>query len=408
MRIIRRQFARHLYNLTMKIFNGPELKMNLFHSLNYKITLTALGFILLTGININAQTPAAAKPATNINDALKYPRTENSMPGKFPAKVVQINHPAPVIDNKIVYQAAYEMVKRGMLELTGASSLKDAWKMFVNEKDRIGLKVNPVAGPTLSTSVEVTQAIVKQLEESGIPRTNILIWDRREEQLAEAGFTKENFPGIKIIGTERPENGSMYDSNGKLYGERMIDKEWFYMADCEEKYDSATIPYMINEGKYSYFTKIATQMVDKIINVPILKNAGATVTLCLKNLAFGSVTNTGRLHKQLWAETCAEVCAFPPLRDKVVLNIVDGIKGCFNGGPGANPQFFTNFNTVLIGTDPVAIDRIGHEIVLKKRIEEKIQKEDSPRSRVFLELAQNLKLGVADLEKIQLQKIDLK
>jgi hypothetical protein len=280
--------------------------------------------------------------------------------------------------------------------------------MFVDENDRIGLKVNPVAGPTLSTSVEVTQAIVKQLEEAGIPRKNILIWDRREEQLAEAGFTEENFPGIEIIGTERAENGSMYDEVGKLYGERMIDKEWFYWADCEEKYDSATIPYMVNEGKYSYFTKIATQMVDKIINVPILKNAGATVTLCLKNLAYGSITNTGRLHKQLWAETCAEVCAFPPLRDKVVLNIVDGIKGCFNGGPGANPQFFTNYNTVLIGTDPVAIDRIGHEIVLKKRIEENVQKEDSPRSRIFLELAQNLKLGIADLEKIQLQKIDVR
>jgi len=53
------------------------------------------------------------------------------------------------------------------------------------------------------------------------------------------------------------------------------------------------------------------------------------------------------------------------------------------------------------------VDRIGHEIVLKKRIEEKIQKEDSPRSRIFLELAQNLKLGIADIEKIQLQKVDM-
>ena len=148
-------------------------------------------------------------------------------------------------------------------------------------------------------------------------------------------------------------------------------------------------------------------MIDKIINIPILKNAGSTVTLCLKNLAYGSITNTGRLHKQLWAETCAEVCAFPPLRDKVVLNIVDGLKGCFNGGPGANPQFFADFKTVLIGTDPVAVDRIGYEIITKKRIDEKIQKEENPRGRIFMELARDLKLGVADLDKIQLQKIEL-
>jgi len=379
--------------------------LNDFSMFGFYVFALIIGFLNFE--NLSAQT-TTAKPATNINETLKHPRTETSMPGKFPGKVVQINHGNSVIENKIVYNAAYEMIAKGMLELTGAATLKDAWKMFVSETDRIGLKVNPVAGPTLSTSVEVTQAIVKQLEEAGIPRKNILIWDRREEQLVEAGFTNQFLPGIKIIGTERKgENGTMYDENGKLYGERMIDKDWFYLADCEEKYDAETIPYMINEGKYSYFTKIVTQMVDKIINIPILKNAGSTVTLCLKNLAYGSITNTGRLHKQLWAETCAEVCAFPPLRDKVVLNIVDGLKGCFNGGPGANPQFFADFKTVLIGTDPVAVDRIGYEIITKKRIDEKIQKEENPRGRIFMELARDLKLGIADLDKIQIHKIKL-
>lgn len=365
-------------------------------------------FLLSTNSFYFAQSqPAPEKPKTNIEDALKYPRTKFSMPGLFPAKVVQVNSEKSVADNKIVAQAAYDMLAKGMLDLTGEISLKKAWLIFVNPKDRIGLKVNPVAGITLSTSIEVTQAIVKQLTEAGIPKENILIWDRREEQLKEAGFTKENFPGIKIIGTERAENGKMYDENGKLYGERMIDKDWFYFSDCEEKYDSATIPYMINEGKYSYFTKIVTQMVDKIINVPILKNAGSSVTLCMKNLAYGSISNTAKLHKQLWHETSAEVLAFPPLRDKVVLNIADGIKGCFNGGPAANPQFFTYYKTLLIGTDPVAVDRIGYDIVIKKRIAEKIQKEDNPRGRIFMELGEKLGLGTADIEKINLIKAEL-
>jgi len=375
-------------------------------------TITGLGVavspLLFNNKYAFAKKIADGKPTTNINDALKYPRNENSMPGRFPGKVIQTNHQNCIIDNKIVYDAAYDMVAKGMLVLTGAKTLKDAWLMFVDENDRIGLKVNPVAGPTLSTSVEITQAIVKQLEEAGISRNKLIIWDRREQQLFEAGFTNEAFPGIKIIGTEcADEKGSMYDENGVLYGEQRIDKDWYYWADCEDKYDVETLPYMINEGKYSYFTKIVTEMVDKIINIPILKNAGASVTLCLKNLAYGVITNTGRLHKDLWGETCAEVCAFPPLRDKVVLNIVDGIKGCFNGGPGANPQFFTNYNTVLIGTDPVAVDRIGYEIVIKKRIEEGIQKEESPRGRAFMNIAENLKLGIADLDKITHNKIYL-
>jgi len=127
----------------------------------------------------------------------------------------------------------------------------------------------------------------------------------------------------------------------------------------------------------------------------------------MKNLSYGAITNTGRLHEKLWSETVAEVCAFPPLRDKVVLNVVDGIKGCFNGGPGAVPQFFTNYNTILIGTDPVAVDRIGLNIVTKKRIEEGLQEEESPRGSAFLAMAENLKLGVADNSKIHFNKIDL-
>ena len=374
----------------------------------FKKLLFATVVLVLGTTFTTAQNDKPQKPATNVADALKYERTEFSMPGKYPAKVVKVRHENSIVDNKIGYDAAYDMLEKGMLELTGELSLKEAWLQFVNVNDRIGLKVNPVAGPTLTTSIEVTQAIVKQLEEAGVPKSNIIIWDRRKEQLTEAGFTAEAFPGIKIVGTEGPgENGEMYDENDKLYAERMVDTTWYYWADVDGEYDAETLPYMVNGGKYSYFTKIVTQMVDKIINVPILKNAGSSITLCLKNLAYGSISNTGRLHKMLWSDTIADVCAFPPLRDKVVLNIVDGIKGCFNGGPGANPQFFTNYKTMLIGTDPVAVDRIGFNIVTKKRIDEGIQTEPSERGAQFLYMAKDHKLGEADLDKIDLQKIEL-
>jgi uncharacterized protein (DUF362 family) len=349
-----------------------------------------------------------AKPATNIADALKVPRNGLSMPGLFPGRVAVVKNTKSVIDNAIIEQEAYEMIARSMLELTGEKKLKKAWRKFVSPGERIGLKINPVAGKMLSTSHEVVRSVIRQLEESGIDRSQITIWDRREFELTDAGFTAENYPGIRIVGTEQMDkDGLYYGSDGKLYGEHMIDREWFYWADVEGEYDEYTIPYMVNGGKYSYFTRIITKDLDKIINIPILKNAGATVTLALKNLAFGSVSNTGRLHAQLWNETCAEVCAFAPLRDKVVLNIVDGLKGCFNGGPGANPQFFCNYHTIMASTDPVAIDRIGYDIVLAKRIAEGLQKEGSPRALDFMLQAQKLELGVADREKIDMREIVL-
>jgi len=346
------------------------------------------------------------KPATNIQDALKVPRNERSMPGLFPGRVALVKNTRSVKDNNIVAQEVYDMIEQSMLSLTGEKKLKKAWRRFVSPGERIGLKVNPVAGKSLSTSHEVVKAVIAQLEESGIERSQLTIWDRREFELTDVGFTTENYPGIRVVGTEQMDkNGLYYGSDGKLYGEHMIDREWFYWADVEGEYDEYTMPYMVNGGKYSYFTKIITQDLDKIINIPILKNAGATVTLALKNLAYGSVSNTGRLHAKLWAETCAEVCAFAPLRDKVVLNIVDGIKGCFNGGPGANPQFFCDYHSIITGTDPVAVDRIGYDIVLAKRIAEGLQKEGAASALNFMAMAEKLALGVADREKIELVEV---
>ena len=354
----------------------------------------------------NAIAMQQEKPATNILDALKVPRNEMSMPGLFPGRVALVRNTRSVKDNTIVAQEVYDMIEQSMFSLTGEKKLKKAWRRFVSPGERIGLKVNPVAGKSLSTSHEVVKAVITQLEESGIERSQLTIWDRREFELTDVGFTTENYPGIRIVGTEQMDkNGLYYGSDGKLYGEHMIDREWFYWADVEGEYDEYTMPYMVNGGKYSYFTKIITQDLDKIINIPILKNAGATVTLALKNLAYGSVSNTGRLHAKLWAETCAEVCAFAPLRDKVVLNIVDGIKGCFNGGPGANPQFFCDYHTIITGTDPVAVDRIGYDIVLAKRIAEGLQKEGAASALNFMTMAEKLALGVADREKIDLVEV---
>ncbi|RHJ82739.1 DUF362 domain-containing protein [Parabacteroides sp. AM08-6] len=351
---------------------------------------------------------AKEKPETNIKEAIAIPRTPHSMPGKYPGKVVKANHPACIVDGKPSDIAAYEMLKSAMLRLTGQENLKEAWLQLVGPDDIIGLKVNPIAGKLLSTSHAVTRAIIRQLEEAGIRRDHLLIWDRREADLKESGFTAENYPDIPIMGTEyQDENGSYINAEGKFYGEERVDKKHYFYVDLEGEYDAYTLPYMINGGKYSYFTKICTEKITKIINVPVIKNAGTTITVCMKNLAFGSITNTARLHGPMWHDTCACACAFPPLRDKVVLNIADGLTGCFDGGPSANPQFICHYNTLVIGTDPVAVDRICYDIVINKRILEGLQEKEKDGARTFMDMAQELKLGVADKDKIELTEINL-
>lgn len=329
------------------------------------------------------------------------------MPGKYPGVVAEVFHPAAVNGHKPDGAVAHEMLDAAMIALTGAKSVGAAWKEFFTPEDRVGIKVNPVAGKLLCNSHELTQAIVTSLEEIGVPRGNMVLWDRRQEQMKDCGFTEDNYPGITCIGTEYKEN---VGEDEVWKGEDRLDKNHFYEFDIVGEYDEATLPYMIHGGTKSYFSNILTQMVDKVINVPILKNAGTSVTLALKNLAYGVTSNTARGHK-IWSRFIAEVCAFAPVRDKTVLNIIDGLRGCYDGGPGAVARYIWNANTVWASTDPVAVDHIGWEKIFAKRVAEGVAWEDqrADRDKMLDQLirAAGLGLGVYDRDKIDHRAVKL-
>jgi uncharacterized protein (DUF362 family) len=347
-----------------------------------------------------------AKIHTNIAEIRGIPRTPDSMPGRFPGKVIKLSAPYVSVKGKVAPEAVHKVVAKGILNLAGKSDLKEAWGQFVKADDIVGIKVNPIGGKLLSTKPEVVDAVIAGLELVGIPKEHIIIWDRRRFQLKDAGFTPERFPGITIAGTEmNGPNDAFFDEQGELWSRNNIDREYAaYFADIEGKYDEKTLPYMINEGKYSYFTKLITRKCTRIINVPILKNAGPAVTLCLKNLSYGALSNTSRLHR-LWNESVAEPCAFPCLRDKVSLNIVDGFQACYDGGPGANPKFIWDANLMLFGTDPVAVDTVGYEFILKERMKRGVQQLEDKSRRAFLEIAEELELGFHNKDKIILHEL---
>ena len=50
----------------------------------------------------------------------------------------------------------------------------------------------------------------------------------------------------------------------------------------------------------------------------------------------------------------------PVIRRKCVLQIMDGIKGVYQGGPGASrPEWTWENNALLFATDPVAMDHVA-------------------------------------------------
>ena len=102
------------------------------------------------------------------------------------------------------------------------------------------------------------------------------------------------------------------------------------------------------------------------------KRDGATgATGCLKNIAYGSFSNVARTHYRGRSHTYSFVgtlASVEPLRSRTVLQIMDGLRGVWHGGPFARTDRFVFYpGRILFGTDPVAIDRLLLDIIDEKR-----------------------------------------
>jgi len=352
------------------------------------------------------QAPLRSEIRTNIDEILKIPRTSASMPGKFPGRVVKVLTGDTASAGKINGRRARACLEKGLMQLTGRNTPGEAWREFVVPADIVGIKVNPIAR-FLPTSFALTQAVIDGLRDAGVPASNIAIWDRRLFQLEEAGYTSARFPGISVLGTEiKGPNGDFYNEKGELWSLANIDRDApAYFADIDDTHDREDLPYMVNGGKWSYFSRLVTRRFTKIINLPILKTCQPVgISFALKNLAYGSLSNTSRLHR-VGVNVIGEACAFPCLRDKAVLHIGDALRASYSGGLGGNPKYTWDANILFVGTDPVSVDLVTLEYITGIRIARGVQEMEDRQNRIYLDIAAELGLGVADRTKIDLLEL---
>ena len=96
-----------------------------------------------------------------------------------------------------------EMIDRAMMKLTGLDSAKEAWKDFVLPTDIVGIKINPLAGERLSTHRIIVDKIIEGLYGAGILSNQIVIWDRFESHLINAGYEiNQSGRGVRCFGSD--------------------------------------------------------------------------------------------------------------------------------------------------------------------------------------------------------------
>ena len=124
--------------------------------------------------------------------------------------------------------------------------------------------------------------------------------------------------------------------------------------------------------------------------------------MATKNISYAAIVNTNRLHKPLAFDINTEVLGFPVIRDKMVLNILDGLYGQYEGGPMPNEKYVYKANKIMFATDPFAQDYIGYLEMLKKRkADPNVKVNNSPRYTEYMRYAEREGLGIGNPDKIK-------
>jgi Domain of unknown function (DUF362) len=284
------------------------------------------------------------------------------------------------------------MVRRGVTRLTGINDSREAWLSLVSTQDVIGLKVSSKPGANSGTRPAVVAAVARGLIAAGIPSRQIIIWDRHEATLRDAGFMQlADELRVRCVAA----TAAGWDETN-AYDTPLIGNPVYGDLEFEKKGDGV--------GRKSHVSKLITGEITKIINItPMLNHASAGVCGHLYGLAMDSVDNIlrfdgdpGRL-----AQAVPEICALPVLGDRVALNITDALICQYEGGQKGLLHYSTMLNQLRFSRDPVALD-----VLSIKELDTQRRKGKSPNFRPNVELYRNaalLELGIADPAQIKVE-----
>src|SRR5438132_12695034 len=275
---------------------------------------------------------AAAQLSAQVSS--KTDSSKLAMPGLYRGRVIAVHNAASIVSGQFQKEPIRQMIRKGMAELTGTDGGADAWRQFAGPGDVVGIKLNPVGQPHVMSSPDVVREIIAGLNSAGVKPKDIVVYDRYRKQFFNAGFDKWLPEGVRVSHAAEDYQEMQMAIEG-YDPDHYVD-----MALTMPGYDAGNLT-----ARRSYAAQFITKQVNKLINLPVLKDhQSAGVTLALKNLSHGLVNNVNRSHSSYTLNACGAfipaAVSLPVIRNKTVLHIMDGIKALYHGGPGVgNPQF---------------------------------------------------------------------
>jgi hypothetical protein len=363
------------------------------------------------------------------------------------------------VDTKYNPEAVSRAFAAGIRELTGQKTGADAWSSLFSPEDVVGIKINCIGAPRISSSLASINAAIAGLKSAGVKENNIIIWDRVDREFQKTGLTiNKGSTGVRVMGISGGSEAILpwvegYDRNVYVsYEDGTVEKfrqligrgftkegthrdifnslTWLwtlcrqgnekamkYEAEMRRLYmdyeDREGIKRIaeevadefndvtIEDGEKSFFADIVTKHITKLVNIAVLKhNEDSGVTWAAKNIALGVTTNKVRFHIDYCARAIPDILATPCLREKMVLHIGEAAKVSTVSVAGARMAYD---NRVFFSRDPVALDRIGLDILEEKRQEQGLESVRSISTHVAACAAKGL--GTDDPSRIDLRAL---
>ncbi len=364
-----------------------------------------------------------------------------------------------IVDMDYDPAAVHRAFEAGLRELTGERTLAHAWSSLVSPTDVVGIKINCIGAPRISSSLASINETIAGLRGAGVPENSIIIWDRMDRDFRKTGLVlNRSAAGVRVMGCSPQWEGVVpwvpgYDkavwvafkdgtlarfrelvaagfmkdaSNRELFnsltwlwglvqaGEPLAvkyEKELRRLyTDTEDRAGILRIAeevahafdsYEIENEEKSYLAKIVTREITKLINIAVLKhNEDSGVTWAAKNIALGVTTNKVRFHIDYCTKSIPAILAQPAIKDKTVLHIGEAAKISTISVAGAQIALD---NRIFFSRDPVAMDRVGIDILEEKRAANGLESVRSIATHVAACAARGL--GTDDPAKIDLREI---
>ncbi len=269
------------------------------------------------------------------------------------------------------------MVERGIQRLTGQSSAAAGFGALFRPSDRVGIKINTIAGRRLTTSPEVSLPLSRMLIQSGLAEKNIVVWDRTNSELKEAGYKLQVGGGLRIFGTDAAGAGYTYEP-------------------------------LIHLNIGSLFSTIQSDFVTASISLAVLKDHGlAGITAGMKNY-FGAIHNPNKYHDSGCNPFVAELFDMPLIKTKHRLTILDALIVQYNKGPSFHSRWADRYESMIFSHDPVAADFIGWQIIERLRKAHGLPSlAEEGREPLYIRTAAQMDLGRAAMADIQLIEEDV-